>query len=487
MSPHWLTKRQQPPTCTPRGLMNLGNTCYLNAVVQSLAHCAPFSAALTGDAGSLDGSDNDATLSRAVAQLCSALHQRGLKSAVRPADLIKAIQARRPSFSGFRQQDAHELLCLLLEGLHVHLERHWASASPAGAEAECMVMDECQPDEAARPAPPDADAGAVSTPALGLPSALTDAPERESHPAESLVVRPPSPELPSPAPSDSQDGPSAEVAEEAAEVEVAAAEVAAAAEEAEVAEEARTPRRLASVPSRPGTAGPPSRPGTAMPLPTRQPVTSTVQDLFEGALVSTLRCLRCGRTSHCLEPWMDLSLPLAPPPAAADADDDAADDASSASASASASASSSTTSSTTPAEPQSLHSCLHTFFAPEELRGEERYTCERCKSPQNCTKSLRLLHLPPLLVIHLLRFRGAAQGRQQVRLPRPNPNPDPDPNPNPNPSPPASRAASRSPSSPPPRELPPRSRAPSREIRAPAREPARSPARPPRSPRSPAS
>ena len=81
---------------------------------------------------------------------------------------------------------------------------------------------------------------------------------------------------------------------------------------------------------------------------------------------------------------MDLSLPLAPKPAAA------ADDAR--------------------AEPQSLLSCLHTFFAPEELRGEEQYTCERCRSPQNCTKSLRLLHLPPLLVVHLLRFRGAGQG-----------------------------------------------------------------------------
>ena len=149
--------------------MNLGNTCYLNAVVQSLAHCAPFSAALTGDAGSLDGSDKDAKLSRAVAQLCSALHERG--SAVRPADLIKAIQARRPSFAGFRQQDAHELLCLLLEGLHVHLERHWASANPAGAEAEGMVVDGCPPDQAAQ----------------------TDAPVREAcetqpHPAEVLVL-----------------------------------------------------------------------------------------------------------------------------------------------------------------------------------------------------------------------------------------------------------------------------------------------------------
>ena len=193
--------------------MNLGNTCYLNAVVQSLAHCAPFSAALTGDAGSLDGSDKDAKLSRAVAQLCSALHERG--SAVRPADLIKAIQARRPSFSGFRQQDAHELLCLLLEGLHVHLERHWASANPAGAEAEGMVVDGCQPDEAAQ----------------------TDAPVREAsetqpHPAEVLVLCQPAEEEAAEAAGGGAEEEAAEAAEEAAEE---------AEEEAEAAEAAAGP------------------------------------------------------------------------------------------------------------------------------------------------------------------------------------------------------------------------------------------------------
>ena len=95
------------------GLVNLGNTCNLNAAAQLLAHCAPFSAALMANPSSLAGSDKDATLSRAVAQLCSALHERGRARAPLP-----------PARGAARHLDA---------------------LSPAGAEAECMVMSECQP------------------------------------------------------------------------------------------------------------------------------------------------------------------------------------------------------------------------------------------------------------------------------------------------------------------------------------------------------
>ena len=80
-------KRRSDPV-TPRGLVNLGNTCYLNAVVQALAHCTSFASRLVGDAGTLEGGDNDAKVSRAFAHICSALSDRGRHSAVRPAELI---------------------------------------------------------------------------------------------------------------------------------------------------------------------------------------------------------------------------------------------------------------------------------------------------------------------------------------------------------------------------------------------------------------
>ena len=142
----------------------------------------------------------------------------------------------------------HELLCLPLEGLHVHLD----ALSPAGAEAECMVMSECQP-PTRRPEfqPPPLGPRAHSRPAR-------EECETQPHRVEILVVCPPSPEPASSAPCDSdrQGGPSADVAEEAAEAETAEAEAAVEAEEE--AGEARTPLRQSSAPSRPSLSPSPS-------------------------------------------------------------------------------------------------------------------------------------------------------------------------------------------------------------------------------------
>ena len=67
---------------------------------------------------------------------------------------------------------------------------------------------------------------------------------------------------------------------------------------------------------------------------------------------------------------MDLSLPLVAPAAAKPAAD-AATDAAAVEAAADAA---------TDAEPTStLRDCLSAYFAPEELRGDERYCCERCQ------------------------------------------------------------------------------------------------------------
>ena len=343
-----------PPPPPPTGLANLGNSCYLNAVVQALAHCGPFAKCLcdlVGDPRAADDGSADAEtrLARALTGCLGALLPRpppagrSSSAAVRPAALLSAIQARTPAFGGYRQQDAHELLRSLLDGLHQHLQqRHELPPQPGRQEApERMVIDECTlVDEAARsalvPASPSSDTAA----AVDAAAAPDDA-------AEPVIV--------------SLDS-------EATGIELLAAPAAAAAG----ADEASRPDSSASRP----TTGP-SRPGTAAPLPTRQPVTSVVQDMFEGALVSTVRCLRCGRTSHVLEPCMDLSLPLPDEAATPDA---------------------------------SLRACLDSYFAPEELCGGEQYACERCRSKQDCSKSLRLLHPPQLLVVHLLRFRGGHGG-----------------------------------------------------------------------------
>ncbi|KRZ09386.1 Ubiquitin carboxyl-terminal hydrolase 20 [Trichinella zimbabwensis] len=52
-----------------------------------------------------------------------------------------------------------------------------------------------------------------------------------------------------------------------------------------------------------------------------------------------------------------------------------------------------------------LSDCLKLFFSPEDLRGDDMYRCDRCKSLQPGIKMCRLLKTPQILCIHIKRFR----------------------------------------------------------------------------------
>ncbi|KAI5058567.1 hypothetical protein GOP47_0026737 [Adiantum capillus-veneris] len=109
---------------------------------------------------------------------------------------------------------------------------------------------------------------------------------------------------------------------------------------------------------------------------------SLIQDIFCGQLQSSIECSVCRMTSHCFDPFLDLSLPL----------------------------------------PEhggsllgtrfnkcrvSILDCLASFVALETLSGRERYKCANCKIPQLSTKKLSIYRVPTILVLHLKRFHGS--------------------------------------------------------------------------------
>jgi len=49
--------------------------------------------------------------------------------------------------------------------------------------------------------------------------------------------------------------------------------------------------------------------------------------------------------------------------------------------------------------------CLYKFCEPEILTGRDQYLCEKCKIKNDCEKSIKLLDLPEILCIHIKRFR----------------------------------------------------------------------------------
>jgi ubiquitin C-terminal hydrolase len=123
---------------------------------------------------------------------------------------------------------------------------------------------------------------------------------------------------------------------------------------------------------------------TAPPPPPLPPLRKTwVHEIFEGSTVSEMRCLRCETLSTREEAFMDLSLEV-------EAD-------------------------------CSVGGLLRRFSGVETMGGRDnKYACDKCGCLQEAQKRLRVKRLPPVLVLHLKRFKvvDAASGRMRKLMHR---------------------------------------------------------------------
>jgi len=122
---------------------------------------------------------------------------------------------------------------------------------------------------------------------------------------------------------------------------------------------------------------------------------SIVVDLFQGQLRSTIQCRNsrkrdkdgscgCGHRAVKFEPFMYLSLPIPE----------------------------------SSSHECTLDSCLDLFCSTEELTGDNRWYCPKCETHVDATKKFDLWTLPPILIVHLKRFRYDAWGsRSKINSP----------------------------------------------------------------------
>ncbi|CAK9817842.1 Ubiquitin carboxyl-terminal hydrolase 2 [Anthophora plagiata] len=131
--------------CGLNGLRNIGNTCFMNSVIQCLSNTRPLLEYLLNEQYLADintsTSSMKGALIKAFSQVIHELWEVGGDHVVNTTALKSQIQRFAPRFIGYSQQDAQEFLRYLLEGLHEDVNRVTVKPQPIHTDIPEMYTD----------------------------------------------------------------------------------------------------------------------------------------------------------------------------------------------------------------------------------------------------------------------------------------------------------------------------------------------------------
>uniref|UniRef100_A0A3Q3A9H0 Ubiquitin carboxyl-terminal hydrolase n=1 Tax=Kryptolebias marmoratus TaxID=37003 RepID=A0A3Q3A9H0_KRYMA len=421
----------------PRGLTgmkNIGNSCYMNAALQALSNCPPLTQFFL-DCSGLVRTDKKPALCKSYQKLISELWHKKRPSYVVPTSLSHGIKLVNPMFRGYAQQDTQEFLRCLMDQLHEELKEPLTecSLSGDGGDADDRRDGDRSPSEDEFLS---CDSGSSSdrgeggglgdgelSPSVGVVGVVSPAVISEKERLKEKRVSG------SPLRGGSQE------MDEDADVDTAPDNEASMTQPQSMpCSPVRTLQELhPKLSSSPPRSSPLRSAGPAYSFKKAQLLLSSrkkkqshfrsvISDIFDGSILSLVQCLTCDRVSTTVETFQDLSLPI---PGKEDL----------AKLHSSIHQNLPVKTGVCPDTYSSqgwisyimdsirrfvvscipswfwgpmvtLEDCLAAFFAADELKGDNMYSCERCKKGTRFVISSFLLPTDKeILCVHLKRFR----------------------------------------------------------------------------------
>ncbi|XP_071948143.1 ubiquitin carboxyl-terminal hydrolase 20-like [Antedon mediterranea] len=383
---------------SPRGLTgfrNIGNTCYLNAAVQALSNCPPFTHFFL-ECGGYVKTERKPYIAKSYQKLMEDVWGRRRPSHLTPSSLVNGIKQVFPMFKGFIQQDTQEFLRCLMDRIHEELKE------PIPPHLCEKGDDEDEPSGIVEKPVTSERVRARSCNSISLTEEEKLEPESEASMREKSVGSRSSSQSPPP---DRRKGNKPRRSRKRT---VSRAE----------SDQVNNPTEMNGGDDEDGDGEPMIRKPAAPDVNVfkKRPVQyrSIVSDVFDGRVLSSVVCLTCDTKSKRLEAFQDLSLPIP-----IGKEDLARIHASQQNMTSKGMVSCVDTTNSQGwtswmynvlvnwfwGPKVTLEDCLSAFFSSDELKGDNMYSCDKCKKLRNGVKYSTLTRLPEVLCIHLKRFR----------------------------------------------------------------------------------
>ncbi|XP_040843241.1 ubiquitin carboxyl-terminal hydrolase 33 isoform X1 [Ochotona curzoniae] len=388
------------------GLKNIGNTCYMNAALQALSNCPPLTQFFL-DCGGLVRTDKKPAICKSYLKLMTELWHKSRPGSVVPTNLFQGIKTVNPTFRGYSQQDAQEFLRCLMDLLHEELKEQVMEVEE---DPQTITPEETMEEDKSQS---DVDFQSCES------CSSSDKAENENgsksfsedNNETTMLIQ--------------DDENNSELSKDW-QKEKMCNKINKMHSEGELDKDRDSVsetvdlnnQETVKVQIQSRTSAP-----SASPKRKKQhkKYRSVISDIFDGTIISSVQCLTCDRVSVTLETFQDLSLPI---PGKEDL--------------AKLHSSSHPTSLVKAGScgeayaPQgwiaffmeyvkrfvvscvpswfwgpvvTLQDCLAAFFARDELKGDNMYSCEKCKKLRNGVKFCKVQKFPEILCIHLKRFR----------------------------------------------------------------------------------